>query len=170
MLSNYDWTSCISTNADIYYDNFATALNSLYCTAFPIKTKYVSARHAINTWMTPTLRKLIHAKSDYFKLYKLNMVDVSENNRYRNKVNSIIRKQKIKYYQTLFLKYKNNMKATWNLINNILSKNRQKSSIKKIIVNNVIYSEEADVANVFNDFFCSISPQIEAGIPQSFTA
>ena len=169
LLSNYDWASCISTNADIYYDNFATALNSLYCTAFPIKTKYVSARHAANTWMTPTLRKLIYAKSDYFKLYKLNMVDVSENNRYRNKVNSIIRKQKIKYYQTLFLKYKNNMKATWNLINNILSKNRQKSSIKKIIVNNVIYSEEADVANIFNDFFCSVGPQIEAGIPQSFT-
>ena len=69
----------------------------------------------------------------------------------------------------MFLKCKNNMKSTWNLINNILSKNRQKSSIKKIIVNNVIYSKEADVAKVFNDFFCSVGPQIEASIPQSFT-
>ena len=164
-LSSFAWPSLFSVNADAYLDRFVDTLNKLYCSAFPLRTKYVSLKHISNPWMTPQLRDLIECKSNYFVLCRNDVVTVSENNRYRNKVNGIIRKHKINFHKSLFLKHKYDMKATWKLINNILSRNSQPSTIKKIIVNNITYTESADLARVFNDFFCSVGSQIDSSIP-----
>ena len=124
-LLNFDWYSLFSEDPDIYMNNFVSALNSLYCNSFPIKTKYVSPNHYKNPWFDEQLKKLVSAKSSYFQLYKLNIgvVSVTENNHYRNKVNNVIRNRKKKFYQDLFVRQKNDMKKTWKTINDILSKN-----------------------------------------------
>ena len=56
------------------------------------------------------LSKLIKSKSGYFFLYKLNLVSKQDKNRYRNKLNKLIKKNR--YHHDLFTSNQNDMKKT----------------------------------------------------------
>ena len=148
-------------------ESVVDTLNNFYCKAFPIKIKYVSPIHHKKPWFTPRMKELMESKSLYFQLFKLNIVSLSENNQFRNKVNSVIRKTKKIYFQTLFVKNANDMKKTWATINNLLSKNCRHKCIRKVIVNDVVLTEDMDIANAFNDFFCSVGRNLDNSIPLS---
>ena len=132
LLSQTDWNAIKSQNIDSYTENFINKLNVLYCSAFPLKVKYVSSTNHCNPWITDSIRKLIEAKANYFQLYRLSIVTLEENNRFRNRVNNIIRNHKVKFYSDLLLKCKNDIKETWKIINNILSRKQQNHDIKKL--------------------------------------
>ena len=72
-------------------------------------------QHSLNPRMTEPLKKLIAAKCHYFQLYKLSLVTRAENNSFRNRVTSIIRQHKTKYYSNLLEKNKNNLKKRGTL-------------------------------------------------------
>ena len=167
LLSNFNWNTIKSQNPNLYADSFTSALDNLYCTAFPLKVKYVSKKPNHNPWINESIKKLIEAKSQYFQLYKLSLVTLAENNRFRNKVNSIIRKNKTKYYADMLENCKNDLKKTWSIINNLLSKNKKSKDIKKIVCNNVTYTCSDDIAKAFNNFFCSIGSNYDSKIPNS---
>lgn len=167
MLAQTDWNVIKSDNTDSFAENLLVKLNSLYCTAFPLKTKFISHRHYCNPWMTNSLKELIECKENYFQLYKLSLISVEDNNKFRNKVNKIIRNHKIKYYSDLFSKCKNNLKETWKIVNNILSRNRCPLEIKKITCNNGIYTNNDQIASVFNEFFCNIGIEYDNNIPHT---
>ena len=166
-LAQTNWTAIKSQNVNNYTDKFISTLNSLFCSAFPLKIKYVSKQHSLNPWITESIKKLIEAKSHYFQLYKMSLVTVDENNSFRNKVNSIIRRHKTKFYADLLLKSRNDLKKTWRIINDLLSKNIKSTEINKIICNNSSYTNSIDIATVFNNFFCSIGEKYDSDIPES---
>ena len=109
-LSETDWNVFKSSNVDEYTEKILEKLNSLYCLAFPLKTKFVSYKKHFCPWITDDLKKLFHAKPNYFLLYKLSLVSVTENNSFRNQTNKVIRKRKLKFYSDLILKSKNDLK------------------------------------------------------------
>ena len=166
-IENFNWESVRVQDVDAYMDNFMNALNDIYCKSFPLKSKFISFNHYCNPWFTNNLKKLIEAKSKYFQLLRLNLVTVQENNLFRNKVTSLIRKEKFKYRKNLFLKCKGDLIKTWNLINLTLSKNIKSNKIKEILFNNVIYENDLDIANIFNNYFCSIGSDLDSLIPAS---
>ena len=168
-LCSFDWQSLFSENVDLYMDRFVNTLNSIYCDSFPLKTKYVSPNHSCNPWFTAELKQLVDAKSNYFQLHRLDLriVSVSENNHYRNKVNKIVRDHKKIFYQELFARQRGDMRKTWKTINSILSRNSNRKDIEKIIVNNITYTDNDDIASVFNSYFCSVGSEIDSNIPQS---
>ena len=169
MLSNFDWNNIISQNTDTYAEKFTETLDNLYCSAFPLKTKHILKKHNHSPWITEPIRKLILAKSQYFQLYKLSLVSLDENKIFRNKVNSIIRKHKTKFYADLFENSKNDLKNTWKIINNLISKTKKTKEISRIVCSNTIYTSNVDIANAFNNFFCSIGSQYDSDIPNSDT-
>ena len=126
LLSNFDWNSIKSHNADLYAEKFVETLDNLYCLSFPLKIKYVSKRHNNNPWISESIRKLIIAKSQYFQLYKLSLVSLNENKEFRNKVQYIIRKHKAKFYANLFENSRSDLKQTWKIINNLITKKCKK--------------------------------------------
>ena len=167
LISNYDWNSVISRDPNHYTNAFTSAIDQLYCNAFPLKIKYVSKKHNHNPWINDSILKLIEAKSKYFQLFKLSLVTTVENNRFRNKVNSIIRKHKVKYFSDMLDNCKSDLKKSWSIINNLLSKNIKTKDINRIICNNVTYTCSNDIANLFNNFFCSIGSNLDSNIPNS---
>ena len=62
---------------------------------------------------------------------------------------------------------KNDIKKTWSIFNNLLSKNKKNSDVKKIVCNNITYTCSDDIANAFNNFFCSIGSNYDSKIPNS---
>lgn len=167
LLAQTDWEPLKSQNAHIYAENVVNKINQLYCSAFPLKTKTLSCSKYHNPWMNNSLKLLIDAKSSYFRLYKLSMVTLAENNRFRNKVNKEIRAQKSKYYADRLVACKNDLKKTWKTINFILSRKHRNTNIKSILCNNIIYTNDSEIATIFNNFFCSIGRDYDSMIPAS---
>ena len=97
----------------------------------------------------------------------MNLVSKFDNNRYRNKVNKLIKKEKSKYYHNLFAKNRNDMKKTWKVINSLMSKNVKQITIKKILFNNNEFTSGKEIANVFNNYFCSVGNDLDALIPST---
>ena len=167
LVLNFDWNNIKSNNTNLYAEKFVETVDKLYCTAFPLKTKYVPNKDYHNPWITDSVKKLIEAKSHYFQLYKLSLVTLEENKRFRNKVNSMVRQHKAKFYADLFENSKNDLRKTWITINNLLSKNIKTSEISRIVCNNITYTSSSDIASIFNDFFCSIGSVYDSNIPDS---
>ena len=167
LLAQTDWTILKCDNPNFYAEKLVKKLNDLYCTAFPLKIKTFSRPNYHNPWMTNSLKMLINAKSNYFRLYRLSLVSLAENNTFRNKVNKVIRHQKNKYYAERLQACKNDLKRTWKTINFILSRKHRNNNIKSILCNNIIYTKDSEIASIFNNFFCSIGREYDSMIPTS---
>lgn len=101
-----------------------------------------------------------------FKQYKNNSVSYNMYNQYKNNLNRIIKKYKKSYYANKFISCRNNVKKTWKIINNILSKPRKNANNISLINNNgeEIHNEK-DVANQFCEHFTTVAVKLDSKIP-----
>ena len=78
LVSNFDWDNIKSQNTNLFAEKLIETLDNFYCTAFPLKTKFVLKKHYHNPWITEPIRKLIKAKSQYFQLYRLSLASIEK--------------------------------------------------------------------------------------------
>lgn len=119
-------------------------------------------------WLTKGLINACKKKNHLYKLFlKLRTKDAEERYKnYKNKLVSIIRRQKRDHYTMLLDKSKNSTKNTWGVINSVLHKGKPKSNIPNYITkNNVDIYGKKEIANEFNDFFIDIGPRLAQNIP-----
>ena len=164
-IENFDWSTIKSENIDVYVQKFTNTLDDLYCKNFPIKSKFISNKQILNPWVSPYINKLIHAKSDYFELYKLGVVSKTENNRYKNKVKSIIDAHKNVYFRKSFKENSNNIRETWKILNFLLSRGVKNVTIKNILHNGALVTDSGEIAEIFNIFFNSVATQLDDSLP-----
>ena len=167
LVSDFNWNSLICDDIDLYAENFVNSLDNIFCEAFPLKTKFVSNESLINPWRTPEITELLEAKSHYFFLYRNGFVSKVENNSFKNRVNRMVKKLKIEYSRFMFQKHSKDMKRTWNHINSLLSRNLKSNTIRKLVVNDTVHTNEIEIANIFNNYFCSIGSTLDDNIPFS---
>ena len=166
-LCNFDWDTIKSDNVNDYFNYFSRTLNSLFCSCFPLKIKYVTRKSFINPWVTSRIRKLINLKSNFFKFYKMNIVSKETNNKIKNKIHKIIEKSKIIYYKNLFYRHKNNVSKTWNVIREILGPGTVRRSCTKLISNDREITNNSEIAEIFNDYFSQIATALDSSLPNS---
>ena len=163
----FDWHLIDSNNVNDRVLKFLNVFYNLYSKNCPLKIKYVSGRKVLNPWMSPGLSELIKCKSQYYKLYLQGFITKNQNNTYRNKVNSIIRKAKNTYYQYVFERNKSDIKSTWKIIRNLTSRNPSKSPISELVWNNRVCVEDKDIAEAFNDFFSGVALDLDSRLGNS---
>ena len=157
-----------SGNDDEYtMSQFISNLNGLYMESFPLKTKYVSSKRLSKPWLSSGILNSIKTKSRYFKLYKQGIIDEQFNRKYRNCLNSVIRQAKRNYYMNTFNSCQNNIKKTWGLIKQLLSKKPKSSTIRSIIINNSEIADNSEIAEHFNNYFADIAHILNNQIPPS---
>ena len=88
---------------------------------------------------------------------------------YNNLFKQIKNKSKKNYYQNLLLKYKNNIKKTWDVIKEVIGKTKLRSSIlpRRLIIDNIETYDKKVIANKFNNYFVDVGPNLAANIPTS---
>ena len=103
----------------------------------------------------------------YFKQLKhRTLPNISRYKTHRNKLNRIIITAKKMYYKTKLDLSANRSKAMWSVINEILSKKKKKSSVKRIKKLDGQYtSNKAEIAETFNNYFSNIGTQLASSIP-----
>ena len=111
-------------------------------------------------WITPEIKKLMqvrdwhkkraikHNSSAHWALYK----------KLRNKVNTELCSQKSNYFigKIKERSQSNDVKGSWSLINSLLGRNKNKTNITELIVDNVSIFDDRSIAESMNEYFISI--------------
>ena len=134
----------------------------------PPKSKRVGNKKAL--WITDNRRREIH-KQDFLK--KKAMLDRKQSTwtqyrRYRNQINSEIKKAKRKYFTDNLELSKSNPKKTWHLINELSSRHSNKvRNISEIKIAEQTITEPLEIAEELNLHFSTIGERLASEIPSS---
>ena len=82
----------------------------------------------------------------------------------RNSVNHKIFRAKETYFKNAFCENKGNPKKTWNIINELTSKNRKTAQITEINLNGHLINDSNKIADAFNEYFSNIGSKLADNI------
>ena len=104
--------------------------------------------------------KLARPESNEYHNAKINL------NSFSNILKKDIRLAKTKYYHDRLNKFKSDSRKTWNIINDILWRNKSRKAFpKKFLLDNKEIVDHQEIAEKFNSFFTNIGPNLSNKIP-----
>ena len=126
--------------------------------------KKCKSRRSNNLWISKKLKKSSKTKEVLYRKFIRNPSQKNERDYkiYRNKLNHHIRIAKKNYYSKRLDQAGNDIKSTWNTINELLGRVKSKSRLPVSFLNNN-NEEVCDsklIANDFNDYFVNIGPNL----------
>ena len=146
------------------------ALTTLYQPphpSFPVKFYEIKGKHVGKPYITPAIVKSIRQKNKLQRLYaKWPTTYEQQFKKYRNTLTSVIKAAKQNYLNSRLKENTSNPKKMWQVINNVLGRieaNLETSFTHK----NKIIMDKTDIANTFNDYFCSVATELIDGIEQT---
>ncbi len=136
--------------------------------------KYNKYKHKRSNWITHGIIKSIHFRDNLYKDEKMAEPNLEQFviqkinlKTYNNILKTCIRVTKKNYYESLFRKFKDDIRRTWKTINDILNKTKRKKSISQFFrdVTNIITNKiMLTIANKFNSFLAKIGTALSQKI------
>ena len=168
-LSRIDWVDIVSrneTNIDKAFSSFYNKLNKLINKHAPLKPiSWRKIKSFSKPWITKGIRKSIKMKNKLLdggniKLFKI----------YRNKISTLTSLSKKIYLHNYFLNNTNNLKRTWEGINDLINRKKKNSKVitaMKRPLNQGISHDPLENANILNRHFASIGNRLASDLPSS---
>ena len=174
---NYDWSTILNTFncPSVLFNTFYEKISDVYNEVFPL-VKCSRKRWKDKMWLTKGVLKSSATKQKLYQCWLLsqNPNDREKYLRYNRIFSNITKKLEKDYYEKLFNTKINNIKSIWNNINKIISfskkSNPKTRSISNLLVNNINLADPIQIANEFNDYFCSIGSNLMNKIPSCNTS
>ena len=137
----------------------------------PETTKIIKPNKCIRVpWMTPALLKSSHVSDklyrkcigrDKFDHHTLQFIE------YRNTFNRIKRRAKVSYYSSRLSNYKNNSSKLWKILNEVIGRNHDKTTISDVfVINGEKITNTQSISNEFCKFFSSVGKKFASKIPK----
>ena len=126
-----------------------------------------------NPWISSAIIKSIRKKHTLYKKYKSSNFNEEYGNKYkkyRNTLVTVIKNAKRLYYCNSFNYNKNDMRKTWETINELIGKSKNKNmDIEELIINqggvDKIVTSGKDVAEELNNYFVTVGSNLAEQIP-----
>ena len=176
-LSEVDWTLVESIdNPEVAYDNFSCILFNIFNKNFPLINKHKFVKPFDKPYINLELKQLIKQKNKLQRKYvKRPLTYANEYKHLRNRVTSLIRNAKSKYFKDKLNSSSGDSKKTWNVINEIIRPKtvhyQDKFSNISINDNQVIENDfitnPYDIVNKFNSYFTKIGSVLSSKIAHS---
>jgi hypothetical protein len=173
-LENINWESVFACeNPNDAYNIFIDVIIRNYDRYCPVK--WINCRNNSKTtkfrkpWITSTLRNACKKRKSLYQVYLKKKTLQSEEcyKKYRNKLNSILRNAKVRYYSKLLDDVRNDVKQTWKILNSLTSKTRKTCNYPSEFNNNGEYVKEyKNIADAFNEYFVTVGSSLASKIPQ----
>ena len=164
-LSAYAWDTLIDENINESWKRFLEKLNNLYCSCFPLKTKFISDKRLSKPWLTTQIKQQIKEKSRYFWMFRKGYISKETNNRFKNRVNELVNKAKTDYHLELFSRCRQNIKKKWRLINNLIGKRKVDTDVWEMIFDEQLCSDKSEILEKMNSFFTQIATNLDNDLP-----
>ena len=165
---NYDNDAC---NCDVnsMFDEFHSKLSATIDKHAPLKQLgRRSIKNLSNPWVTLGIRNAIRVKNKLYKKYiKTRLLYYhSKFKMYRNKINHLIKINKISYYNRYFTLHKSSIKNIWKGIREIVNLKPMNFNLpSKLLKDGNEINNSKDIANVFNDFFTQVGHNLANSVP-----
>ena len=139
------------------------------------RVRFNKYRHKNKNWITSGILKSIHFRDKLYSKFKSCMpsdpfyaLHKSRYNDFNKILKKTIKEAKNNHYNNEFSKYSDNVKKSWQTINEILNRDRKSDQFPSyIVINNNKISNKQEIADNFNDYFASIGETLANKIPQS---
>ena len=126
----------------------------------------------LKPWITKGILTSTRVKAKLFRQFKKsNKPEIYHKfKKYRDMINSLLRKAKKQYYKKYFAEHLNNMKKTWTGINNLLHR-QTKAKISDIFlnINGRLFTDQTAVAENMNNYFINVADNLAQKIPKPNT-
>lgn len=158
-LSQINWDFMNDLNTNESYTHFTNTLQSTLDRFAPETIRMINKTDIIKEpWITKGILKSSRRIHKLFLVCVCKYKGDPQYDKYlkeRNKLNSLKRKAKINYYQTLIINYRNDSKKLWKTINEITGKGKnKKDSIDYMSVNGINKYNKLDIADSFCEHYC----------------
>ena len=168
-LQNISWDDVYRCdNVNEAYDNFINVFTKFYEQYFPVKSVRIDKKAKKHPWMTKGLINACKKKNHLYRSFvKSKNLKIEEKyKRYKNKLTAILRFSEKQYYTQLLSKYRDNVKKTWCVLNDVIKKKNNISTLpREFVSDNKIIKGKTEIANGFNDFFVNVGPKLAENIP-----
>ena len=166
-----DWTPVTNTdNPNYKYNNLDKIFFTHYNAAFPTTRKKCNNRKEEGKpWIMPWLQEACSRKNDLYSVFITS--PTPENKEKYLKMKKWVENQKYKckknYYSNQIEKYTTSAKKQWKIINEVISNTKPKNKIQKLKLEDSTITDNKDIAETFNEYFCSIAGKLKNEIPAS---
>ena len=130
----------------------------------PLQQKNVRSNKV--PWITSEIKNLIN-KRDKLKrkaIISKSEIDWINYKTSRNQINIELRNAKQNYYYTKIAGQKCNPKKAWKSINNLLGKETKQTVVNELNMGESTLNDPQDIAEVFNEYFSNIGPDLASKI------
>ena len=163
-LTRTNWSEVITENVDESFDSFHDLLLKTLDRYTPTVTRKLSNKNfRREAWLNPSLLRCIKTqKRLYLKTIKasVNDQDIIKYKNYKKVLEKLKRLAKNTYYQTKCKEYNSNAKKMWDLINDVIGKASDKSSvISHIMIDQIEILNEKAIANEFGKYFSNVGKE-----------
>ena len=176
-MSNINWNNSLNEHdsVDKNVTTFYNEIDSILNIMAPLKKQTKKELRLENRpWITKGILISMRKRDALYKqLTKENnpiekMLISNKHKKYRNLIVTLLRRSKANHYNNYFEQNKQNVKKTWDGIRSILSVTKKNpTKIDHLNYNGKIATNNAEKANVLNDFFTNIGKNVEKNIPKS---
>ena len=172
LLSVVDWSTLHSNNVDVAFNQFQSKIEESLDKIAPYKHITIP-NHKM--WKEPWITKgLSNSMNKCIQLYKKTLIKNAPQHTYnkykiyRNCLTKIKRNAKVSYYIQKCYSLKSNVKKLWQLINNIIKKTNDKTTlIDYITIYGVECYDPHDISNHFGKFYSKLGENVVKSIPES---
>ena len=163
-LTRTNWSEVITENVDESFDSFHDLLLKILDRYAPTVTRKLSRKNfRREAWLNPSVLCCIKTqKKLYLKTIKASVTD-QDIIKYKNSkkvLEKLKRVAKNTYYQTKCKEFNSNAKKMWDLINDVIGKASDKSSvISHIKIDQIEILNEKAIANEFGKYFSNVGKE-----------
>jgi hypothetical protein len=166
-LTNINWNLLLkgdaTKNVQIFYDTIRT----LYNKNFPL-VRLSRKRYKDKPWINTNIKNCIKHKNKLYKkqLHKATLENILQYKAYRNRLTSLLRESEIAYYGDILHEQNNAITNFWKSFKYTLSPDKftTKTRLRNLQVDNKTLTNDEDIADGLNNFFCTIGSKISEGL------
>ena len=164
---NTNWDQLFQDSED-WYTTFSSKIKCIYNDSFPLKL-LSRKRQKDKPWITPGLKISIKHKNI---LYRKTLTRKSESlyawyTNYKKMLQKCIKEAETTYYSDLLNSCQHSCRQTWRHLSLMLNRNTKSHSIKKLLYEERMLTNPADIAHALNMHFCSIGDRLSNNIPDT---
>ena len=170
-LKQQNWDQiCQEKDLNQGYNQFYNRYKKIHDENFPLK-KLSRKKSKDKPWMNKDLHEMRKTRDENRKKMNEGKLDARSYKTHRNLTRKKMREAERQYYMKIFDEKKNGMLNMWKVIGKTLNPSRDKSQnkINRVSLNGKNITDDLEIAEAMNNFFCSVGKNLAEKLPQSRT-
>ena len=168
-LHNTNWDELLqSENIEDSLGDFYCHMTEIFNSSFPL-VKQSRKRSKDKKWITAGIINSIRKKNLLYKKQLKHPTPANKSNyrNYKNILSTCMKEAENSYYSKLFSNTNNSATTFWKTFGSTLNpgRNKSKSYLEKLIINGQEVTNNTDIANELNNYFCKIGGKISNSLP-----